>query len=270
MLPRMVEPRARDSYRTPPSTPPSPSPPAPNAGTSPASTDPHRTWPGAQPEHGARLRTIAPPIHEQSLTRKSRAGTWLRRIVLTIAALIPLTILLTMASVYWGAHNDQARKVDAIVILGAAQYNGLPSPVLEARLDHALALWNEGLAPRIVVTGGKMPGDAYTEAETEAAFLIEHGVPADAILYENEGRDTWQSMQGVAAVLKGTGVHSLLIVSDGFHLTRSKLMARDLGFAAYGSPAPDSPIRPWSSEEFSYVIRETGGILAFLPTFLFG
>jgi uncharacterized SAM-binding protein YcdF (DUF218 family) len=235
-----------------------------------ASPDSHQTWPASRPAADGPLRTISPPIHQQPLTRGSRAGTWLRRTVLAIAALIPLTLLLTMASVYWGAHNDQARKVDAIVVLGAAQYNGLPSPVLEARLAHALALWDEGLAPRIVVTGGKMPGDAYTEAETEANYLIEHGVPAAAIIYENAGRDTWQSMQGVAAVLKGTGVHSLLLVSDGFHLTRTKLMARQLGFAAYGSPAPDSPIRPWSGDEFSYVIRETGGILAFLPTFIFG
>lgn len=272
MLPRMVEPPARDPHRPFPPTSTRQQHPDPRSGTLPTAPalDPHRTWPGASAEPDGRLRTIAPPIHEQSLTRKSRVGTWLRRTVLAIAVLIPLTILLTMASVYWGAHHDQARKVDAIVILGAAQYNGNPSPVLEARLDHALALWNEGLAPRIVVTGGKMEGDAYTEAETEAAYLIERGVPAEAILYENAGRDTWQSMQGVAEVLKGTGVHSLLIVSDGFHLTRSKLMARELGFAAYGSPAPDSPIRPWSGEEFSYVIRETGGILAFLPTFIFG
>ncbi|MGC4191003.1 MAG: YdcF family protein [Thermomicrobiales bacterium] len=267
----MVEPRTRDPHRTPPSTSPVSAAPDNDSRNRPSSSlPPSSTWPATRPESDGRLRTIAPPIHEQSLTRTSRAGTWLRRIVLAIAVLIPLTILLTMASVYWGAHNDQARKVDAIVILGAAQYNGQPSPVLEARLDHALALWNEGLAPRIVVTGGKMPGDAYTEAETEAAYLIHHGVPESAILYENQGRDTWGSMQGVAAVLKGTGVHSLLIVSDGFHLTRSKLMARHLGFAAYGSPAPDSPIRPWSGEEFSYVVRETGGILAFLPTFVFG
>lgn len=273
MLPRMVEPYPRDRDRDHSSDPTTPFTPIASAPASPPPPASHPTWPNmqaARSESGGRLRTIAPPIHQQSFTRKSRIGTVLRRLVLTIATLIPLTILLTMLSVYWGAHNDQARKVDAIVIMGAAQYNGVPSGVLEARIAHALALWNEGLAPRIVVTGGKMPGDAYTEAETEAAWLIERGVPQNAIVYENEGRDTWQSMQGVAAALKGTDVHSLLIVSDGFHLTRTKLMASQLGFKAYGSPVPDSPIRPWSSTEFSYVIRETGGILAFLPTYLFG
>ena len=182
---------------------------------------------------------------------------------------IPVTILLVMAAVYWQARTDEARPVDAIVILGAAQYNGRPSEVLEARLEQALSLWNQGLAPKIVVTGGKQAGDAFTEAETEANYLIERGVPEDAILYENRGRDTWQSMQGVEEVLRGTGVRSMLIVSDGFHLLRAKLMARDLGFTAYGSPAKNSPITPWSGDEFSYVIRETGGILVFLPKLIF-
>ncbi len=182
---------------------------------------------------------------------------------------VPLAILLIMGGVYWQARTDQARPVDAIVILGAAQYNGRPSPVLEARLNQALSLWNKGLAPRIIVTGGKQPGDAFTEAETEAAYLTDHGVPADAILYENEGRDTWQSMQGVAQVLKGTDIQRLLIVSDGFHLLRARIMARELGFTAYGSPAQDSPIAAWSGEEFSYVIRETGGIIEILPKFIF-
>ncbi|HEU0164723.1 MAG TPA: YdcF family protein [Thermomicrobiales bacterium] len=191
------------------------------------------------------------------------------RLILFVTFAVPLFILAVMGYVYYEAHNDQARRVDAIVILGAAQYNGTPSPVLQARLNQALALWNDGYAPRVVVTGGKMPGDAYTEAESEANFLMDNGVPSSAILYENKGRDTWQSMQGVAAVLKGTGVKKLLLVSDGFHLARSKLMATELGFTAYGSPAKNSPIKSWSGDEFHYVIRETGGIIDFLPKFIF-
>lgn len=173
--------------------------------------------------------------------------------------------MLVGAAVYWEARTASAQPSDAIVVLGAAQYNGRPSEVFEARLDHALDLYQDGYAPLIVLTGGKQPGDAYTEAETGEQYLLDRGVPASAIRWENEGRDTWQSMQGVADVLEGSGVGSLLIVSDGFHLFRSELMARELGFTAHGSAVPDSPIRPWSGTELSYAIRETGGILAFGP-----
>ena len=218
--------------------------------------------------HGG-LRTISPSIEEQRRATRTGLARWLHRFIMFIVVAVPVAILLIMGGVYWQARTDQARPVDAIVILGAAQYNGQPSPVLEARLEQALALWNEGLAAHIVVTGGKQPGDAFTEAESEANYLIDRGVPRDAILYENEGRDTWQSMQGVATVLKGKDIKRLLIVSDGFHLLRTRLMARELGFTAYGSPAKNSPIAPWSGDEFSYVIRETGGIIAILPKFVF-
>ncbi len=153
--------------------------------------------------------------------------------------------------------------------MGAAQYNGVPSEVFQARLDHAFDLYEQGYAPLIALTGGKMPGDAFTEAESGAQYLIERGVPASDLVWENEGRSTWQSMQGVTDVLDQRDVESVLIVTDGFHLMRSELMARKLGFTAYGSAAPESPIRPWSANEFSYAIRETGGILALIPT-LFG
>ncbi|MGB3307057.1 MAG: YdcF family protein [Thermomicrobiales bacterium] len=230
---------------------------------------PASTWPDQRPPTAGTLRTISPSIEEQRRAKRTGPARWLYRFIMFMVVAIPVTILLVMAAVYWQARTDEARPVDAIVILGAAQYNGRPSEVLEARLEQALSLWNQGLAPKIVVTGGKQPGDAFTEAETEATYLIERGVPEDAILFENRGRDTWQSMQGVQEVLRGTGVKSMLIVSDGFHLLRAKLMARDLGFTAYGSPAKNSPITPWSGDEFSYVIRETGGILVFLPKLVF-
>lgn len=193
---------------------------------------------------------------------------WLRRAFLLIVILIPASIVLVGAAVYWEARTGTAREADAIVVLGAAQYNGRPSEVFQARLDHALALYHDGYAPMIVLTGGKQPGDTYTEAETGEQYLLDRGVPASAMLYENEGRDTWQSMRGVADVLEGSSVESLLIVSDGFHLLRSELMARELGFTASGSASTDSPIGSWSGTELSYVIRETGGVLAFVPTML--
>lgn len=182
---------------------------------------------------------------------------------------IPVLILGVMSAVYWQARNDEARPVDAIVVMGAAQYNGVPSEVLRARLDHALTLYREGYAPYIIVTGGNQPGDVFTEAGTGEEYLLNHGVPPVAILMEDVGQDTWESMEGVAEVAEAQDIHSVLIVSDGFHLFRTERMANAVGFDAYSSPAPDSPIEPWSSVEFSYVIRETGAVILQTPDFLF-
>jgi len=246
--------------------PPETSPPAGDA-----------AWPQRQPAAGgdAPWLTGSAYAHPNALTheepgRRPRAGWqgWLRRLLLVAIALIPIAILFIGGSVLWTARTAEPQQADAIVVMGAAQYNGRPSRVFEARLEYALDLYNDGYAPLIVVTGGKMPGDAFTEAETARAWFIDRGVPESAIVGEFEGRDTWQSMQGVATVLDGTGVKSLLIVSDGFHLLRAGLMARDLGFEASGAAAPDSPIRPWSGAELSYVIRETGGIIALVPVML--
>ncbi len=197
--------------------------------------------------------------------KPSRRYRWWTSVLFFVLAAIPIAILCIMGAVYWQARTDETRHVDAIVVLGAAQYNGRPSNVLRARLDHALELYRGGYAPTIIVTGGRMPGDVYTEAGTSEQYLLDRGVPPEAILMEDEGRDTWGSLQGVADVAEGTDIHDILIVSDGFHLFRAELMANDLGFESYSSPATESPIELWSGEEFSYVIRETGGVIAFIP-----
>ncbi|MDQ3539664.1 MAG: YdcF family protein [Chloroflexota bacterium] len=197
-----------------------------------------------------------------------RRATWVRSLLLTAVFVLALIPLLIAGAVIWQARTDEARRVDAIVVLGAAQYNGRPSNVLSARLDHAFDLYEQGIAPTIVVTGGRAEGDTYTEAESGSMYLQERGVPDSAILMESEGTDTWTSMQGVADVLRDTDLHRILLVSDGFHLLRSELMARELGLEAYSSAAPNSPIRPWSGAELAYVIRETGGIVVFAPKML--
>ena len=150
------------------------------------------------------------------------------------------------------------------MVLGTAQYNGRPSPVLRARLDEALAAYREGVAPLVVVTGGGLPGDAFTEAEASRDYLVDRGVPESAILLENEGGNSWESMQGAADLLEAEGLSRVLIVSDGFHLLRLKLMARELGLEAAGRPAEESPIRKNSATEFDYVVREAGGIVLFV------
>lgn len=190
-------------------------------------------------------------------------------ILFGVLGLIPMLVIFLMIAIYAQARNDEAQQVDAIVVMGAAQYNGRPSEVLAARLDHALSLYQQGLAPFVIVTGGNQPGDVYTEAEVGEAYLRDRGVPADAILMEDEGEDTWESMQNVAKVASGRGIDSVLIVSDGFHLFRSERMANAAGFDAVSSAAPDSPIEPWSGAEFSYVIRETGAVILQAPSWLF-
>jgi uncharacterized SAM-binding protein YcdF (DUF218 family) len=179
------------------------------------------------------------------------------------AALIVAGLVLVLA-IYRQARTDQARPAEAIVVLGTAQYNGWPGPVFQARLDRAIALWREGYAPVLVVTGGKRPGDGYTEAEAAWAYLTDAGIPPEAIVAENAASDTWESMVGIAPLLQPLGIDEVIVVSDGFHLFRSRLMARDVGLRAWGSPAEASPIRTGGGGELTYVIREAAAVVAHL------
>jgi len=189
-------------------------------------------------------------------------------ILLFIIFAIPLLLLSLVGAIYWQARTDEATRVDAIVVLGAAQWNGRPTDVLRARLDHALDLYEGGFAPYVIVTGGKQAGDAYTEAETSRNYLVERGVPEAAILLENTSHNTWGNIEGIHQIEAARDIHSLLIVSDGFHLFRAEMMARHAGFEVHSSAAPGSPIGKWSTNEFSYVLRETAGVIAFLPEYL--
>ena len=164
----------------------------------------------------------------------------------------------TLWQVWSTGHHDQARDVDAIVVMGAANYDGRPSPLLKARLDHALALYEEGLAPTIVVTGGKLEGDRFTEAEASRRYLVNQGVPDDAILSEDEGRSTWESLEGVAVLLGDKDIERVLIVTDPFHALRSRLIAQELGLTAYTSPTDSSP---WGcGTQFKKSLKEAAGI----------
>lgn len=143
----------------------------------------------------------------------------------------------TCQQVWATSHEDQMHPADAIVVLGAAQYDGRPSPVLQARLDHALYLYRQRMAPIVITTGGKLAGDTYTEGGTGEAYLREHGVPAADLLKESSGGSTYESLSNVATIARTHGIHRVLIVTDPLHSARSQRMALDLGFqAAYTSP----------------------------------
>lgn len=178
--------------------------------------------------------------------------------VAVLVGAVALYYVITLYQVVEAAKADQARVSDAIVVMGAAQFDGRPSPVLQARLDHALDLWNRKLAPLVVVTGGKLPADRTTEAATSAAYLRAHGVPAASILEEDTGRTSYQSLQSVAKLLKARKLHKVLLVSDPYHSLRIALVSDDLGLSAATSPTRTSP--EGSSSAKHHELREAAGV----------
>jgi uncharacterized SAM-binding protein YcdF (DUF218 family) len=173
-------------------------------------------------------------------------------------------VLLAAASIYTVAlllvlvvsQQDQRRPADAIVVLGAAQYNGRPSPVLRARLDHALQLYREGLAPRIVVTGGVGRGDTTSEATVARNYLLNRKVPARAVVAQPQGRSTQASMTAVADWLEAAHLKRVILVSDPFHMFRLRMEARRTNLEAYTSPTESSPISDNPVLELRYLAAE--------------
>ena len=183
------------------------------------------------------------------------------RVVGLLVAISSVYGSINLAQVWWVGRSDQATAVDAIVVLGVAQYDGRPSPQLQARLDHALTLLQEGAAPLVITTGGNQPGDRFTEAEASANYLINGlGIEYQAveILQENTGSTTRESLIGVRDIMKDRGLHSVLIVTDPYHSLRSRLIAQDLGLVAYVSPTRTSPLRGASA--VSRHVREALGV----------
>lgn len=166
------------------------------------------------------------------------------------------TYLLSFLAVLLVSRLDQHRPADAIVVLGAAQYDGRPSPVLKARLDHAADLFRARDADLIVVTGGIVAGDRMSEATAGQRYLVAAGIPAGAVVVQPEGRTTSGSMDAVAEYLHGVGRERVILVSDPFHLARLRLEARRLGLEAYTSPTRTSPISRRFSTELGYLLAE--------------
>jgi uncharacterized SAM-binding protein YcdF (DUF218 family) len=178
-----------------------------------------------------------------------------RKLIGFAILLLVVYLAVTFVQVWQASRRDEAQPADAIVVFGAAQYNGKPSPVLKARLDHAADLYDDDIAPIVVVTGGNQPGDEFTEARASADYLAAHGIPQDDILRENDGTNSWQSMASAANFLKRQGKDEVILVTDPFHAARVQAMARELGLDAHVSPTRTSPIG--GTDELRHFGRET-------------
>lgn len=169
----------------------------------------------------------------------------MRRFFLALVGLGVVGTLLVASNIFqvWtaGRTHDTA-SVDAIVVMGAAQYDGRPTAQFKARLDHAFDLWSAGVAPIIVTTGGNQPGDRFTEGGSGAKYLNERGVDSSSLLIEESGSTTRRSLVGVAELLKLRGADNVVIVTEPFHALRSKLIAQDLGLVVSLSSTRTSPM----------------------------
>lgn len=180
------------------------------------------------------------------------------RVVLAVSLVLGALAAYYLISLYqvWSTgRDDQARPVDAIVVMGAAQYDGRPSPQLAARLDHVVELWPQGLAPMVVVTGGNQPGDRFTEAAAGANYLLAAGVPEEDIRREVDAHNSWESLAAVARILESEGVDEVILVSDPYHSYRVGQIAEDLGMTPHLSPTRTSPASGFS--ELRSMVRET-------------
>jgi uncharacterized SAM-binding protein YcdF (DUF218 family) len=185
---------------------------------------------------------------------------WLLVIVLLVGA-YPAWLAF---SIWRQSHRDELHPADAIVVLGAAQYNGIPSPVFKARLDHARFLYNQGFSHTVIVTGGKEPGDHFTEAQAARKYLESKGIPADRILGQNIGRNTLESLESVHDVAVHHDIHSLLLVSDPLHGERIKTIATDLGFhPVYASPDSYVELNRSRTTKAGELIHETASLLLY-------
>jgi uncharacterized SAM-binding protein YcdF (DUF218 family) len=174
-----------------------------------------------------------------------------------LAVLATFTWVAAVLAVFLYGLREEARPADAIVVLGAAQYDGRPSPVLKARLDHAIRLYRNGIAPNLIFTGGVGVGDTVSEAEVGSRYARKAGIPAESILIEPAGRSTEQSLTTVKLMMERAGLHTAVLVSDPFHMLRLRLLASEMGIRAYSSPTRSSPIVADSPEEWRHVLRES-------------
>ncbi|MDQ3734736.1 MAG: YdcF family protein [Actinomycetota bacterium] len=185
------------------------------------------------------------------------------------AALVVAAILVvgaTAVNIWWTARQDARPVSDAIVVLGSAQYDGEPSPIFEARLDHALDLYNQGVAPMIITVGGRQEGDRYTEAEAGLLWLVDEGVPEEALRAVPDGVDTLRSLQLIADLFSQQGLSTAVLVTDPWHALRATRMAEDAGIVASSSPTRQGPAVQTRSTQLRYIARETAAYIFYRLT----
>lgn len=246
-------------------------PPLDQAPTGPVATGP--VLPARPPVEPAPVAAETPPPTElfdptsadSDPVPTSRVGNRRFRVRQRILAACAIAVVLavgyylvSLAQVWTTGKADDDGPVDAIVVMGAAQYDGRPSPQLAARLDHVVELWPQGIAPLVVVTGGNIPGDRFTEAEASAAYLVERGVPEEALLLENDGSTSYESLEGVADLLDARGLDEVLIVTDPYHALRSRLIAEEVGLDASASSTDSSVVT--GGESLRRHLQEAGGV----------
>lgn len=211
------------------------------------------------------LVRIGPQVQE--VPREVAPGRPIGRSLLVLAGAFALGALAlggyAAVAISAQGNRDEQRPADAIVVLGAAQFNGTPGGVFEARLQHAVDLYEANLADYLIVTGGKLPADRTTEAETARRWAMDHGVPASAILSENKGRNTLESIEAVRTIMREHDLTTAVFVSDETHMLRVLRMASDVGIVAYGSPTRTSPSDRDEARRRKAMLHEIAGLAAY-------
>lgn len=193
-------------------------------------------------------------------------GGFVSRTVGALVLAAGLVVVSTATAIWWTARQDSQPTSDAIVVLGTAQYNGVPSSIFEARLEHALALWEQGVAPVVVTVGGRAEGDVFSEAEAGRDYLAAAGIPDDGLLAVPEGVDTLESMREVSAAFDERGWSTAVLVTDPWHAMRAERMAEDSGMEASSSPTRQGPAVQTRAVQFRYILRETAAYLLYRAT----
>lgn len=184
-------------------------------------------------------------------------GTLVTRLVTAVVVLAVVGLLVIAGRVVLTARDDDRRASDAIVVLGAAQYDGEPQPYLTARLEHALELYEDDVAPHVITVGGSQPGDRFSEAEAGKQWLVDRGVPADDVVAVSKGGNTLASMSAVAVTMRENGWGSAVVVTDPWHSLRATEMLRQQGREAFASPTRTGPANDGVGAAVPYTARET-------------
>ncbi|WP_127784828.1 YdcF family protein [Rhodococcus sp. X156] len=207
------------------------------------------------------------------MRRRSALGAWAVRLVVGTLVMAVVLVCGTALRVWQVARDDDRTPADALLVLGAAQYDGTPSAVFAARLEHARALYAEGVAPLVITVGGKQPGDEFTEAASGRRYLVDAGVPASAIAAVEDGADTLGSIKAVAELMRADNLSRVVVVSDPWHSARTLAMAENEGLHAQSSPTRQGPSVLTRESQFQGIMRETGALLYYrltdAPTTLF-